>query len=273
MDALIDRYLNPYFFLALNIAIIISAETVGGGKRFFDSGAIHMIAIVFVLLAFLRIVHHKYIYDPILQKFINTSLAAMVAFAISHVVEFISIVGLHSYNDGVFANIANMYLISLLLVVIGAESFLRVFHARSAWLIWTCISGITILTILSVTLLFNSQLISLDTDGFAPYLYVLAVVVITAIALTKALEIRKRVGMTKDFVNYLVASIIFIAIAILPNIFYELMTVVFKTTAYQAVYLSHFAFYAALSVLFLAFGQFGTLGGMLDEISKMPKTA
>lgn len=262
----IDKYLNTYFFLGLNLIIIVTAETFGGGTLFYEFGIIHIIAVMFIFLAFIRVLYHRYTHDPILQKFINMTLVAMAVFAIAHIAEFITLFFLGGYSDGVFANASNLYLISLLLIVMGAESFLRVYHARSAWLIWVTRVAIIALLGFTVALIMNGELISLEPEDPAPYIYTIAMIAIASLALKKALEIKKQVSFTAGFINYLAASILLICLAIIPNTLYDFFVHIFHLSERQTTYFSHFAFYGALSVLFLAFGQIKQLGGVLDEV-------
>src|SRR3989344_6612019 len=103
---IIDKYLGLNFFLALNILIILLAQTVGNGTLFYRTGIIHIIAIGFVVLALIRAFFHYYTYDHILEKFIHSCLIAMFVFAISHLVEFFSFIVLHRYADSVYINVA-----------------------------------------------------------------------------------------------------------------------------------------------------------------------
>lgn len=265
----IDKYLDVKFFLILNVLIILLAQTLGNGTLFFRTGIIHVIAIGFVALALVRVFFHYYTYDHILEKFIHACLAAMAIFAVSHIVEFFSFVILHRYADAVYMNVANFYLISLLLIVIGAESFLHVLKGRPAHVIRILTVVIIILTLLSVALLFNDRLISLGTNSFAPITYTVATLAAIGLCLSKMWQIKKRVDFMPSFVNYLSVSIVLIGIATLTNIYYEFFIDLFGLPEYQAVYFSHFAFYIALSFLFLAFGKVSHLGGMLEEVKNL----
>lgn len=268
----IDTYLNLKFFLILNALIIVLAETLGNSMLLFQTGVIHMIAISFVFLALLRVFFHYYTYDHILEKFIHASLGAMAIFAISHIIEFVSFVILHRYADAVYVNVANMYLISLLLIAIGAESFLRILQGRPAHLVRILISIIIGLVLLSLALLWNDELISLEMDSSAPIIYTVATFAAIGLCLTKMRQIKKRVDFMPGFVNYLSISIILIGVATLSNVYYEYFIDLLGLPEYQAVYFSHFAFYASLSFLFLAFGKVSHLGGMLDEVKNTDET-
>src|SRR5581483_1377977 len=204
----VEKYLNPYFFLALNILIILVAETAGGGKLLYNSGIIHIIALIFVLLVFFRIFFRRPIYDPVLEKFVRAILAAMGVFALSHVIEFFSMMVLRSYTDGVYANTANFYIISLLLIAIGADAFLRVERRQSGAFGWMLGVIIAFISIWAVVLLFKSGAVDLDTGGPTPFVYLAVMIFATAVGLYKAWQIKTRVKITSAFVSYLVAAIL-----------------------------------------------------------------
>lgn len=264
----IENYLNAYFFLGFNMLVIILAETVGDGRLFFDKGIIHVIAVCFVFLTIIRIFYHYYTYDPILETFIHTSLAAMGVFAVSHIVEFVSFMVLHKYADIVYTNVANFYLMSLFLIILGAESFLRRLHGRSMFLTRFLYGGIFVLMIWSAVLLFmqNSSL-STDTVSIS-LLYTLATFAAIWIGLSKMHEIKRNVKFMSEFVDRLSLSIVLIGLSVLPNIYYEFVVHTLKLPEIQIVYLSHFAFYGSLSVLFLAFGGVFRWGGLLEEVAQ-----
>lgn len=265
----IDKYLSLNFFLGLNALIVLLAQTMGNGILLFNTGIIHIIAIGFVALALVRVFFHYYTYDHILEKFIHACLAAMAIFAISHLVEFFSFVILHRYADAVYANVANFYLISLLLIAIGTESFLRILQGRSAFVIRVLTIAIIGLSLLIGALIKNDQLISLETTSLAPMIYTVATLAAIGLCLSKMWQIKKRVDFMPDFINYLSISIILIGVATLTNVYYEFFVDLFGLPEYQAVYFSHFAFYASLSFLFLAFSKISHLGGMLEEVKKL----
>lgn len=264
----VEKYLNTKFFIVLNILIIALAETIGGGTWFFASGTIHVIAISFVVLALVRTYAHYYTYDPILEKFVHACLAAMAVFAVSHLIEFFSFVVLKSYSDAVYINVANFYLASILLITIGAESFLRVLQGRSAALTRMLIAGIVALAFLSISLLFNDELMSLEINSPVPYLYTFAVLAALGFCIYKVRRIKRLVDFMPGFVNYLLVSVALIGVAALISIYYEFFVDIFGFPEYQAIYLSHFAFYISLSSLYLAFGKTNHLGGMLQEVQE-----
>jgi len=263
----LEKILNPVTFLLINLAIILLVELTG--QLFFNIGAIHIIALFFVVLAVVRVFVHYYTYDPILEKFFHACLAALFVFAISHLVEYFSMHIFHYYSDSVFANTTNFYLISLMLIIIGAEAFLRIYDIRSAWQSRTLAVFIGLLIILVGFFMSRNYAVSLDIDNPTPYAYVLAVLFFGGVAIRKAMKIGQHVKFSKLFARYMSAGIVLIMLATLPYIFYELLEMNFGVPMYQIMYLSHFFFYASLSLMFLAFGKITTLGGELDDLNKM----
>lgn len=268
----INKYLGLNFFIPLNMFIIVLAETVGGGTLFFKLGIIHIIAIGFIILALTRIFYHYYTYDRFLEKFIHACLWPMAIFTISHVIEFLGLMVFFERPDTIHANVANFYLIGLLIITIGAESFLCILQGRPAHLLRLLIIASVCLALLSTTLLAHDQLISLDTNSSALTIYAIATIATTILTLSKIQQIKKRVDFMPSFVNYLSASVIFIGIAVLIDIYYKFFFNLFGLPEYQAVYFSHFAFYAALSFLFMAFSRVSHLGGMLEEVKRVDHT-
>ena len=86
----LDRIFTAPVLVLINFLIIFACETVGGGKFFEDSGAIHGIAILFIVLAGSRLFTRYYLFDPELKILLRTSLVAMGFFALSHFIEFAS---------------------------------------------------------------------------------------------------------------------------------------------------------------------------------------
>lgn len=268
MKLALDKIFNLYSLIAINIAIILLALSVGDGKYFFQSGLIHIIAILFIILAVSRTFGHYYTYDPVLEKFFHATLVALSVFAASHVVEFFSIEVFNEYRDAAFAEVTNFYLVSLLSIIIGAEFFLKIRHSWSKLL--QKISGVAIVLILafSAALLVNDRLVSLAPENPAPYIYASLVFITGLVAIVEVSKIKRLTSIAEGFVNYLSPGLVLIVLAAIPNIFYELIVDVLGVAEYKVVYVSHFAFYAALSLLFLAFGKLSVSGGVYEELKK-----
>jgi hypothetical protein len=196
---ILEKILNPWTLLAINGAIIFLVEATG--ELFFRTGTIHIIAVLFIILALVRVFVRYYTYDPILEKFFHACLAALFVFAVSHIMEYLSMHIFHYYSDSVFANTTNFYLISLMLIIIGAEVFLRIYDIRSIWEIVTLLVLSGLLAVLAGVFLFRNSLVSLDLDQPTPYLYALAVIFFGAVAIRKTLKIGRHVKFSNIFAS------------------------------------------------------------------------
>ncbi len=267
--AKIERIFNPVAFFLANIAIIAVVEITG--QLFFNLGIIHIIAILFIGLSVIRIFVRYYSYDPVLEKFFQASLAALFVFTLSHIVEYFSMSmgAFVYYSDSVLVNTTNFYLISLMLVVIGAEDFLRIYDSRSAMQIKVLIGLIAALVVLIFVFTTKKDWVSLELDNPTPYVYMALVIFFGLMALKKVVQIGKHVAISTAFTNFLSASIILIMLSTVPYIFYDLLQSKFNFPLYQIMYLSHFIFYASLSLFFLAFGRVKIVGGVYEAANEV----
>lgn len=264
----IERVFSPITLALINIAIIVAAEITG--QLFFRLGLIHIIAVLFVALSVIRIFVRYYSYDPILEKFFQASLAALFVFTLSHIVEYFSMSmgAFLYYSDSVLINTVNFYLISLLLVTAGAEAFLRVRDDRPKAQIKILIGLIAVLIIAIFIFTIKKELLSLELDDPTPYVYMLLVLFFGSIATLKINRIGEYVSISAGFAKFLLAAVILIMLSTAPYIFYELLESKFNWPLHQIMYLSHFFFYASLSLFFLAFGKVKIAGGIYEGIKK-----
>lgn len=267
--AKVERIFNPVSLFLANIAVIAIAEITG--ELFFKLGIIHIIAILFIGLSVIRIFVRYYSYDPILEKFFQASLGALFVFTLSHIVEYFSMSmgAFVYYSDSVLVNTVNFYLISLMLVVIGADVFLRIRDSRSATQIKVLVGLIAALVILVFVFTTKKDLVSLELNNPTPYVYMLLVFLFGLMALKKVGRIGKHVSISTAFTKFLSASIILIMLSTVPYIFYDFLESTFNLPLYQIMYLSHFFFYASLSLFFLAFGRIKIVGGIYEGLDKI----
>lgn len=265
LQAGLDRVFTPYSLLVLNLGIIFICETVGHGVYFARTGLIHGIAILFIIMASLRVFKKYYLFDPEVRRFLYSTLVAMVFFALSHFAEFASLKIFNAYPDAAFANVINFYLISLLFLFIGTEQVFMAYEHRSNGRVLAGCFAIVILVLMTISFIAKSTLISLDFDNPAPFAYATAVLSIGIYGMTRMNLIGKLYPWFAPFVKYMLQAIALITLAALVNVFYDAFHN-FGVDEYQIVYLSHFTFYAALSVMFLAYGDALKIGGLHKDI-------
>ena len=84
-------------------------------------------------------------------------------------------------------------------------------------------------------------------------------------AAVEIVRIRRLTPVMRGFTAYLVGGLVLILVAILPNIFYDFLSDV-GIPSYQSIYASHFLFYGALSLFFLAFKKLSYMGGVYEDL-------
>ncbi|MFA6422748.1 MAG: hypothetical protein WCV92_05135 [Candidatus Buchananbacteria bacterium] len=172
------------------------------------------------------------------------------------------------YSDSVLINTVNFYLIGLMLIVIGADSFLRVSDRRSVIQIKILIGLIAAFIILVFVFTTKKDLVTLELDQPTPYIYMALVFLFGLMALKKINRIGRYVSLSTAFARFLSAAIVLIILSTIPYIFYDLLEAKLNFPLYQITYLSHFLFYAATSLFFLAFGRVKIVGGVYEELKK-----
>lgn len=265
MQRFLDRVFTPYSLIVLNIGIIFAAETVGHGTFFGESGLIHGIALLFILLALARIFKKYYLFDPEVKMFLRMTLLAMAFFALSHFVEFTSYIIFKSYTDAGFANVINFYLASLVFLYIGTERVFVAYDKRSNSRMVAGFFAIAILIALTALYIARRDLISLELDSPTPYFYAVFVLAIGIYGIVRMRRIGRLYPWFDQFVGYMVQAISLIMAAALVNIFYDAF-VALGVDDYRVIYLSHFIFYGAMSVMFLAYGDALKIGGIHKDI-------
>ncbi len=263
----LEKILGRRFFVVLNLLIILVVESTG--KFFYNTGMLHVIALLFVLLTVVRIFIHYKTFDQFLDKIVHASIFALFIFAISHIMEYINFTLYHRYDDAVFATTINFYLIGLASIAIGAELFLVKYDKRSNLLLQFLYLISVGLAVFNIAISFNHSLVSLDLGTVFPYLYTLLAAGLLIVAVKKILRLRQKISISVGFLNFLIWSMSFIAISMAPNIFYETLEEKFGLMMYQIMYLSHFAFFVSLSLMFLSYRKLANLSGVYAQAQQL----
>ena len=261
----LDRIFTAPVLVVINFLIIFACETVGGGRFFEDSGAIHGIAVLFIVLAASRIFTRYYLFDPELKILLRTSLVAMAFFAFSHAIEFASFEIFRGYSDAAFANVINVYAVSLLIMLYGAETAIVRYNKSGEWKLGAI--GVAIVALLTLTALFLTRRLDVDLgpEGLTPYAYMALMLITWGLCLLRWNRIGKMYAWFGQFISTVMLSAFMIMLAAVPNIFYEVFEKI-GIDQFQSIYLSHFTFYAAISVMYLAFDQVQHLGGLHKDL-------
>lgn len=260
-----ERIFTPKALIALNLLIIATVQATG--ELFHDTGLIHILAILFIGLSLTRIFQSYHVYDPFIRHFVNAALVALLFFSASHVIEFISIVVLKLPPQAALVNVVSIYVVSILFLLLGVQFVLRKTRRQSSPYSWVLVALLTCLvtSIIYVMVKPDSHYGSASAPSVALSLFGISLVLITAFQIIGFFKIRKILPMLAKMQNYLILASVFIILSALPNMFYELGLIP-GLSPHQAVYLSHYAFYAAASALFLSFGTLTRLGGLYQDM-------
>ena len=258
-----ERFFAPRLLLGVNLAIILLAETLRGGRYFYDTGLIHIPVSMFVLLASTRIFGRYYLYDPVLKKFLGWSLAALAILLLSHGIEFADqTLGLDWPASAVYGGVISFHLTALLCVAVGAFHILKAYgrmRFATFWLVLTALVGV-------VSFLASLAAYTGMISTVPPLLYMLIAFAAGMATCVPTIAISRIVPVLREFSLYLTGALVFIVMAAGADALHLVAKgeyVVYQ----QATYVSHFAFYAALSLMFLAFGKLSNMGGVYRDLA------
>lgn len=255
----LEKVLSVKVLIAINIIIILAAEMTG--DLFLTTGLIHMIALLFLLLGISRIFVHYNSFDQYLQPLTLGSVGALLLFSFSHLTEYFSFGhGEEHYSDALYVDVTNIYMTAMLLVALGAQYFLAKRAGR-----YKLFSALTLgfLGSFLVTILGFMRVIeiSLEPDEMDVYLYTALVIGVTTVSVVRLFKLGQVVSIMKSFAWYIVVAFTLVTAAALHYLLYEILEHLGMPDV-QIIYISHFLFYAALSLMFLAFSRLANLGGI-----------
>ena len=256
----LEKLLNAWVLLALNIVIIVAAEF--SGSLFLETGLIHIIAFGFLVLGISRVFVHYSAFDRYLQPLIVGSVVALLFFTFSHMFEYMSfhITSTDFYDDTLYTTVTNIYLTAMLLITTGAQYFLS--KKDSAWGRWYALCAASLATgTLTILVLMGSVDLAFEPDEPWLYAYALALVLVTVLCVRSLRSLGSHVSIMKSFAVYLGLGVVLIALSALHYVLYDILKDA-GLPLVQVVYISHFCFYAALSVMFLAFPKIVQKTGM-----------
>ena len=265
------KLVTPMSLITLNVAIVLAVEFAGGGRFFVDTGLIHAMAILFILMS-LAIVFVPYrLRDNIMMNLVRGSMAAMFVFALSHVAEFLGYMVFHLPEDAVFANVANFYLVSTFMILVGAEMFLRIHSERRSGAYLTgYLIGVAVFVTMAIAVYLDNALVSFDKLGPSLVFYTVSVLAAAAVGTVSLVRMRHVSSLIAEFSEVLRIALIFISLSTLLNIYYEILGDTFGLPSFQIINLAHFGFYASLSAMVFAFVQLSrkmeNLGGIYADI-------
>lgn len=262
----LGKIFNHWSLLVLNIMVIFVVEI--SGEFFANTGLIHLLAIIFILLAIIRASMHPHVHDQFLEPIIHRGILAMLIFAISHIVEFSGYMIFSIPDEAISANVVNFYLASTLIVITGVEAFVGRLDNSSRNITKAIEILVVSFGLLILYILFNTHRISLSSSSWMTYAYTVMIISVNIFSLWRLQTLKQHVPIMTNFINYFFAAFVFIGLSALLYTFERILGESGISTL-QVVYLNHFLFYGALSLIFLAYDRLLHLGGIYDDLEKM----
>jgi hypothetical protein len=260
----LEKILSAKVLLLLNVAIIITAELTG--SLFFDYGIIHIIAFFFLLLGISRVFVHYNAFDQYLKPLTFGSVAALLLFSISHLLEYVSFGSTGEYSDALYIDVTNIYMTAMLVVAIAAQYFIHKRDKTPITMSFLILGFLASLTVTALCLLRKME-ISIEPDEADVYIYSAFVIAISVFSASRMFKIGKAVSIMHSFAGYIAVAFVLIAASSLHYSLYELLEHA-GVPEMQIIYINHFLFYAALSLMFLAFARLSKLGGIYPKVTQ-----
>jgi len=260
-----EKLFNHWTLLFLNFVIVILVEATG--RLFMDTGLIHLIAILFIGLGVGRIFIHYEVYDQFLKPLIYGGVATLILFAVSHILEYAGYTFFYLPFETIAAIVVNFYLTGLFIITLSAFYFLKML--KKELVVYGYILPVGMVATLIATVLFylKPTLVNLSHTSWLMYLYSGAVIGVTALGIYWLLRLKRHVSILVDFIDYFNAAFIMIATSAMFYVLSEPLERV-GVEYMQVMYISHFIFYGALSLIFLSFVRLSHLGGVYSAIEE-----
>lgn len=263
----LEKILSAKVLLAINVAIILATELTG--SLFFDTGTIHIIALFFLVLGVSRIFVHYNAFDRFLRPLTLGAVGALLVFALSHLTEFISFGSDAHYSDELYIDVTNLYMTAMLLVALSAQYFI---YKRDRTLGVTLVLLAGFLASFAMSILGFLRIVTISIEPNEPdiYIYSAVVLAVSIFCIDRMVRIGRAVSIMHDFAGYIAVAFGLIAVSAMHYSLYEILEHA-GISEMQIIYIGHFFFYAALSLMFLAFPKLATLGGIYaGEVKPVP---
>lgn len=258
----LDKIFNIKVLITINLAIIVLAESTG--TFFLETGLIHIIALLFLILGITRIFVHYNTFDRYLKPLTWATVLSLVIFAVSHLTEYVSFNGLgEPYSHDLYVDVTNLYMTAMLVVALGAQFFLARRDKK-----WNLFNGLSVALFLSTafTLVGFLRMYNVSIEPHEPDIYIYSVIVAlaTAVSINRLLKVGRAVSIVRDFAIYISIAFGFVLLAALQYSLYEVLEHA-GMQDYKIIYLGHYLFYIALTILFLAFPKLIQKGGIYPK--------
>lgn len=260
-----EKLFTPYALIALNLAIILSAEFIGGGEYFAESGLAHGIAILFVVLIVIRIFSDYAFSDHILRGFLKIQLAFFLFLGLVHVYEYLGLDVFMFDAEVVELSVMGSYLLWIIGILLALEFVFRIYSKKSAMftviLSTLLISGFSVLVGASV-----SPAIADILPEWFPFAILVGIVGFGIAGVLSIMKIREIMPVFAEYSRYAIPAIVLVILAAFAEYFEStgsLESLGISDT--QILYFAHFFVYIAFSLLLVGFGKLKKPTGIYAE--------
>lgn len=261
-----EKLFTPYALVALNIAIILSAEFIGGGTYFAETGLVHAIAILFVALIVMRILSDYAFSDYIIKGFLRIQLAFFLFLGLVHIYEYFGINVFALRGVVVELSVMASYFLWVLGVLLAQEFVFRIYYKKT-FLFTAVLSAIIVLGFL---LLVGSNISNAFAESLPVWLPQVMLVGLAGFGVAGILSMMKIIEIMPVFREYSYYAIPAMVLLVL-SAFSEYLESTYSLNAFrisdvQNLYISHFLIYAVLSLLLIGFGKLKKPMGIYAEM-------
>lgn len=261
-----DKLINPLVITLLNIVLVVATEFAGGGTFFSDTGLVHGIVVVFVVLIVVRILSEYAYGDGLLKTFSKIQVGFFLFLGLIHIYEYSGLNVFPIRDEIVELSVLVAYLLWFFGNLVALAFIFRSYYKKSAVLFWT--SSLVTGAITFGLLWLNISPTFVDILPTRASLVTLALVIVLAIVISMALwKITKIMPIFRNYAMYAIPGTIFVVLASCSE--YSEATEFlgrFGVSSMQNLYLSHFAIFAGLSMLLIAVGKFKKPTGIYADM-------
>lgn len=261
-----EKLFTSYVLIALNLAIILAAEFVGGGAYFAETGLVHGIAIVFVGLIIVRIFSDYAFSDRILRGFLKIQLAFFLFFGLVHVYEYLGLHFLMLGDEVVELSVAFSYLLWFIGVLLALEFVFRIYRKKSMvfMAILSALLAVGFLGLIGVNV---SLAFAENLPAWFPVAILVGIVCFGVAGILSIWSIRKIMPVFEEYSHYAIPAMVLVILAAFSEYFESTGALqAFGISDIQVLYISHFLIYAVLSILLIGFGKLKKPTGIYSEM-------
>lgn len=250
-----EKMFTPYVLIALNLAGVLVTEFAGRGTYFAETGLVHAVTILFVVLILVRIFSDYAFSDYILKGFLKIQLSFFLFLGMIHVYEYLGLYVLNIADVVVESTAVLAYLVWLLGNIFAIEWVFRIYRQSSAKFLVIFGTAIALVSALVVALhVYSTSIHEIPewTHGTTLFLVALSAVV----TIWRLNQIKEIMPVFNNYAKYAVPAIILVTLASLSEYAEsEGFLNAFGISDVQNLYISHFLIYIALSLLLIGFGK------------------